>query len=506
MMERLRWSLFMPGDRVLVAVSGGPDSLSLLHALWSEQEAHALATVEAAHLDHELRGNESAAEAAWVTAWCAERGIPCHVGQADVAKLARERKVGKQQAARLARYAFLEEVAAKIGATKIATGHTQDDQVETVLMNVLRGTGLDGLRGIPERRGLFVRPLLDVSRAEIEAYCAAYGLEPRRDPSNLSPDAYTRNRIRLELLPQMEQDYNPGVRQALLRLSEIAGRDSDYLDKQAKASLALATRERDAVHLVLGRPILALLHPALLRYVLRTAIADLRGTGEGVTYEHIEALCGAVTAGQAFGLTLPVPHCAVSVYHERVTLRLGKAAGLTAAAPVSLDVPGTATLAEIGWTFRARLERRRPPRPNSGEPEKDTPVGVRFIAPSSLAAPSFPATPFSLKSGSPELGRGGLSSYQAQFAAGAIQGDTLILRGWQEGDRIDPLGMGGRHKKVGDIFTDAKVPREIRQYVPIVADAQGIIWIVGHCVSERVKVTDSWARTLTLLAEKMPLP
>ena len=119
-LDKVRWPLFAPEDRVLVAVSGGPDSLSLLHVLWAEREARGLAAVEAAHLDHGLRGDESAAEAAWVAAWCAGRGIPCHVGLADVATRARENKQSKQEAARAARYAFLEETAAQIGAGKIA--------------------------------------------------------------------------------------------------------------------------------------------------------------------------------------------------------------------------------------------------------------------------------------------------------------------------------------------------------------------------------------------------
>jgi len=442
---------------VLVAVSGGPDSLSLLHVLWTEREAHGLA-VEAAHLDHGLRGDESAGEAAWVAAWCAGHSIPCHAGRADVAAIARERKQSKQEAARAARYAFLEETAARIGAHKIATGHTRNDQVETVLMNVLRGTGLDGLRGIPAQRGLFIRPLLDVSRAEIEGYCAAHGLEPRRDPSNLSPDAYTRNRIRLELLPLLAREYNPAVAEALLRLSEIAGRDVDYLQTQADAALTEATRERDVFRLVLDRPALARLHPALLRHVLRRAIANLRGTGEGITYDHIEQVCRAVAAPvpRAFGLNLPYPFCTVRVTDERLTLTLANVSASLADVAVPLAVPGMAALPGIDWVVQA----------------------------------SFDALPNAV-----------------MLDADAVSLDALTLRNWRQGDRVDPLGMGGRHKKVSDIFTDAKVPRMERHRVPIVADTQGIVWVVGYCIAERVKVTPVTRRRLYLIAERSePLP
>ena len=461
LLDKLRWPLLTPGDHVLVAVSGGPDSLSLLHVLWSEREARSLAAVEAAHLDHGLRGAESAAEAAWVAAWCAERGIPCHVGLADVAARARDSKSSKQEAARTARYAFLEESAAQIGATKIATGHTRDDQVETVLMNVLRGTGLDGLRGIPAQRGQFVRPLLDVPRAEIEDYCAANGLEPRRDPSNLSPGAYTRNRIRLELLPQLAREYNPAVAEALLRLSEIAGRDLEYLQTQADTALAEATRERDLFRLVLDRPTLARLHPALLRHILRRAIVSLRGTGEGVTYDHIEQACWAVTAltPRAFHLNLSSPHCTIRIADEALTLTLAHVSASLAEVTAPLPIPGAATLPGIDWTVQA----------------------------------SFSA----LSDALPDV---------VVLNADAVSLDTLTIRNWRQGDRVDPLGMRGRHKKVGDIFTDAKVPRAERHRVPIVADAQGIVWVVGHCVAERVKVTPTTRRRLYLGAAREALP
>jgi len=449
--DKLRWPLFAPGDRVLVAVSGGPDSLCLLHVLWSERAARGLAAVEAAHLDHGLRGEESAAEATWVAAWCEERGIPCYVGLVDVAALAAERKTGKQEAARAARYAFLEEVATRIGATKIATGHTRDDQAETVLMNVLRGTGLDGLRGIPARRGPYVRPLLDVSHAETEDYCAAHGLQPRRDPSNLSPAAYTRNRVRLKLLPLLARDYNPAVAASLLRLSEIAARDLDCLQTQAEAALAEATRERDVFRLVLDRSALAGLHPALLRHVLRRAILSLRGTGEGITYDHVEQACRAVTAPKprAFALNLPHPFCTIRVADETLTLTLADASAPPAIVSIPLTVPGTAALPGTDWNVRAGFDAR---------PDAVT------------------------------------------LDADAVSPDALTLRNWRHGDRIDPLGMGGRHKKVGDIFTDAKVPRAARCHIPIIADTQGIVWVVGHCIAGRARVTPDTRRRLYLTA------
>ncbi len=452
MLDQFRWALLSPGDKVLVAISGGPDSLSLLHLLWTQQEARQIRSVEAAHLDHGLRGAESAAEAQWVLDWCAERGIACHVGKADTAAQASAHKQSVQEAARAVRYAFLERTAAAVGADKIATGHTRDDQAETVLASILRGTGLDGLRGIPQRRGLFIRPLLDTARSEIEAYCTEHSLFPRQDISNFSPDHYTRNRIRLELLPLLRRGYNLRVDDALVRLSAIAAQDSDFLATQAQAALADVAREGDALegdafHVQLDRAALTVLHPALLRGVLRQAISRVRGSGTGVSYSHLESVCRAVVApaSETSTFTLPNPPCRVSVEEARVILALPAGNVPAPPAPVFLPVPGEVFFGAAGGRVRAVWQ---------------------------AEAGAVPVD------------------------ADAVDRASLAVRAWRFGDKIDPLGMDGRHKKLSDIFTDAKVPRSERPCVPIVADCWGIVWVPGHTLAERVKVTAETTRVL----------
>ncbi len=462
-MNQFRWALLSPGDKVLVAVSGGPDSLSLLHLLWTEREARQI-SVEAVHLDHGLRGAESTAEAQWVAGWCAERGIVCHVSWEDVAAWASTHKQSTQEAARAVRYAFLERTAASAGADKIATGHTRDDQVETVLGNILRGTGTDGLRGIPERRGSIIRPMLGVPRAEIEAYCAAHGLSPRQDPSNFSPDHYTRNRIRLELMPQLRQEYNSRVDDALVRLSEIAARDSDYLAGQAQAALATAIHSRQNDRVILKRRVVASLHPALLRHVVRLAAAEVRGTAAGISYDLLETLCQAILMRPGlnyitwpvppfFALTLPSPPCHVLVDEGFVYFTMTYRAAKAEAVPVFLSVPGSAVLPEIGWAVQAAWE----------------------VVPNAV-----------------------------RLDADAVDLPTLKARNWRPGDRIDPLGMGGKHKKVSDIFTNAKVPRSERARIPLIVDAHGIVWVAGQTLAERVKVTEKTARVLYLSLHPSP--
>jgi tRNA(Ile)-lysidine synthase len=439
-MQKLRRSLFTPGDRVLVAVSGGPDSLSLLHTLHREQESLGLTALEAAHMDHGLRGNESAAEAIWVRDWCTERGIPCHLGKADTATVAKSHQISTQQAARQVRYDFLDSTAAALGSHRIATAHNQDDQAETVLLNILRGTGLDGLRGIPERRGLYIRPLLSASRSEIEAYCLRYGLEPRRDPSNLLCDHYTRNRVRLELLPQLAREYNAAVSSALVRLSEIARRDADYLHLQAERALLDATLSSGIGKLTLDTAALNALHPALLRHVLRAAVSQIRENTQGITYHSIEKLSRHVSERAdekndvSYQGLFPRPSCHVLLNSDTVIF-------------TREDVP--AMVPQTVWHLTTALV------PQSGE-------------------------------------------YTARVDAEQVDRKTLYVRTWQNGDKIAPLGLGGHHKKLSDIFADAKVPRTQRGSVPIVGDKNGLVWVAGYTLSDLVKVTELTTQTLFL--------
>ena len=279
----------LEGKRLLVAVSGGPDSLALLHALHGLSGEHNL-TLFGAHLNHKLRGAESEADAEFVGDTFQGLGIPFTVDGVDVAAYRRRHKLSLEDAARRVRYSFLADAAAKHGADAIALGHTADDQAETVLMHIIRGSGLDGLRGmqaldrrmIGGRRVALFRPLLDVSRAETEGYCRALRLTPRIDPSNSSPE-FLRNRIRLELVPLLEQ-LNPSVGDALARLARNATQDSDYIREHADAVWREVARLAENGVVRLDAAALGGEHAAIRGRVLRRAIEEAGGE---VTQRHI---------------------------------------------------------------------------------------------------------------------------------------------------------------------------------------------------------------------------
>ncbi len=270
------------GETILVGVSGGPDSICLLHILDHIKETLGV-SLHVVHLNHMLRGAASDADAGYVSRLAQSLGLPATVAARDVPAYKREHRLSVEEAARQVRYDFFTEVAASLGARRIALGHNADDQMETILMHLVRGSGLAGLRGMqpltfwrsPASGACLtvVRPLLEIARKEIDAYCQAYALEPRSDSSNYSLD-YTRNRFRHELVPLLES-YNPNVRAALLRTARAAADAVSYLEEQLSLIWDQVAREQPN-GILLDAKALAALHPALRRHLLRRVLERLR--------------------------------------------------------------------------------------------------------------------------------------------------------------------------------------------------------------------------------------
>jgi tRNA(Ile)-lysidine synthase len=301
-----RWNLLSIGETVVVGVSGGADSLALLHLLSGWQHSLKL-TLHVATLDHGLRGAAGAADADFVEHYCHDNNLDCTRARVDVSALAGQKRLGIEAAARLARYQFLGQTAQQIGATSIAVAHHADDQAETVLMHLLRGAGLRGLGGMLPSSSLagfepirLIRPLLSVTRSQIEAYCTAHGLRPRHDATN-ADTAMLRNRLRLEILPQLES-VNPRLRVMLTQLAESARVDDSYLAEQLRAALApIVKREPDRV--IVSRGEYRLLHPALQRRAIMDLTRQLDPTHE-IDYLHVIEAVELASAGEQGGVAL----------------------------------------------------------------------------------------------------------------------------------------------------------------------------------------------------------
>ncbi len=443
--------------RLLVAVSGGPDSVCLLHILANLREELDI-RLHVAHLNHQLRGAESEADAHYVSNLAQQLGIPAIIGQRDVKSYQAQARLSLEEAAREVRYAFLAEVAESIEASRVAVGHTLDDHIETILMHLIRGTGTRGLRGLQpstiwqsSKNSLtVVRPLLSVSRQETAGYCHTHQLMPRIDASNLSLSPL-RNRIRHQLLPLL-QSYNPRVAEALLRTARIAGDDLTFLDKEI-ASVWDKIAQKQGNTVILDKEKFLELPSALKRHLLRTAIEKLLGNLKDIETRHIEAIMTALTKPAGKRLSLP-RGLIFSIEYNKYLLGPDPAA-LSPFPPLNAEFPIRITGETVisNW----RIEATTIEREQMTEKDKD------FIA---------------------------------YFDFNKV-GDKLIVRPRQPGDRFQPLGMS-QPKKLGEFMIDAKIPRAWRQRIPIVCSPRHILWVVGWRIDERVKVTDNTRQVLRL--------
>jgi tRNA(Ile)-lysidine synthase len=474
------YGLLARGDGVVVGVSGGPDSLCLLHVLLRLREAYDL-RLHVAHLHHGARGADADADAEFVAALAAEWGLAVTVEKQDVPALAREHRLAFEEAARRVRYAFLARVAAETGAHKIAVGHNADDQAETVLMHFLRGAGPAGLRGmlpatpITDYRLLdilhpasciLIRPLLEVVRAEIERYCADHGLKPRFDRSNLDT-TYFRNRLRHELLPLLET-YNSNVRDRLCHTAAVVAADYELLAQlQGRAWNDVVREEREAA-VVFDRASWRALPVALQRAVLRQAVYRLRRSLRDVDFVHVEdaRLVGlnGETGAQA---TLP-GGLAFTVGYETLTVGDEGDAGpppdhplLWRSEPLPVRVPGATALPESDWVLRAELLET---------------WDVQRIADNA-------------------------DPWTAYLDADALA-DPLVLRPRRRGDRFCPQGMGGHSVKLSAFLINRKVLRVWRDHVPLLVAGDSIVWVCGQHVGEGAAVGAETRRVARMRFER----
>ncbi len=409
-------SLFSPGDRVICGVSGGADSMALLHCLHS-LEAELEITVEAAHFNHKLRGEESDGDETFVKDFCHQIGIPLLLGQEDVAQYSRDHHMGPEEAARQCRYAFFRSLGGKI-----ATAHNADDNLETVLMHLIRGSGLRGLCGIPPKRDNIVRPLLFATREEILAYLEKEGLSYREDSSNHSL-SYTRNRIRHHVLPLLRGE-NPEISHGILQQSRLLRSEDRLLDMQAKE---LLQRDETGAYFVL--PLLSAPDP-LQRRALRLMVGEY--LEQDVSLVHIEALQELLRS--------PIPSAQVSLPHSLTACRSYDILYFTRdqdTAPslqeTPLQIPGETEIPGTPWKIFCKIQKN-------------------FI--------KMTNTPF-------------------HFAIkyDMISASVLHVRSRQTGDSLQL--PHGHSKSLKKLMIDRKIPRQDRDLLPVITDGQNILAVAG---------------------------
>ena len=450
-----RHDLWQPTTRLVAAVSGGSDSVALAVLLCDLHQRRDLELVAIAHLNHGIRGADADEDQRFCEGVAAELGFPFETARVDVPALAQRQRLSIEVAGRRARQEFFREVLASRSADRLATAHTEDDQAETVLLRLIRGTGLKGLSGIAPARGPLIRPLLECSRRELQDELGRRHRTWREDSTNLDL-SNPRNRLRLEVLPLLETHFNPSVRTSLKRLADHARADEMLLAREAAAATVTAVRLDSDGSVRLVESVLRQLPGAITRRVVQHALALASGanTPEADEVSAVQAvLMGEVAAAEILG---------VRAEHSGGCVVLVRSGSAPPPRPFrfNLQVPGTVQAPDLSWVLEAEGPRARPAGTVGADSHTDSVTSVEIEA------------------------RG--------------LGPGLVVRSREPGDRIRPLGLGGR-KKLQDVFVDRKVDRDERDRVPVITDERGkIVWVAGHVLSEEFRVTDQTKAVIIL--------
>ena len=447
----LKNNLIEEKDSVIVGVSGGPDSICLLHILNSIKDEYNI-KIYAAHLNHRIRGIESQKDAAYVAKICDDMGITCFIKAIDVVKYCEENRLSVEEGARTLRYNLFFDIKEKVKANKIAVAHNVNDQVETILMRIMRGTGLKGLKGIAHKRSDgIIRPLLDIERRDIEAYCEMHDLKPRIDASNLE-DIYTRNKIRLKLLPYMMDNFNPNIVDSICRMTATLSDDSDFIEEESNKYFhqICESRAENIVNIDLEK--LNFVHMAIKNRIIRKAIGYIMGNIVGIEQKHIEDI-KTMIAEDKLESRLDLPK-GIMVYKKKNSIIITNEEILYDLINYNYKLPksGYIKIKELNYIVESKI------------------IDIN------------------------EYDKNDKDEFTKFFDSDKIYGN-LIVRNRKNGDKIKMLGLGGS-KKLKDLFIDLKVPKEDRDKVPILCDDEGIIWVIGHRISEDYKVDNSTKNVL----------
>lgn len=439
-------NMIKPGDTVIVAVSGGPDSMALLHMLLRLQ-MRADIKLAAAHLNHGLRP-EAAAEEDFVKLYCARAGIPCYIRRIKVGEIAEREGRSLEETGRQCRYDFFNEIRQELNEALIATAHHQDDRAEGVLLNLIRGTGIKGLRSIMPVNGHIIRPLLLLTRDEIMTYLQENHVAYCTDESNYDP-VYLRNRVRLGLLPYLRKEFNANIVKGLNQLADLAAAENEWMEWHCEKCWSYTAIEQEG-EIILRVTHLTEMHPAMQRRVIIRALAYFGGE-TGWSMDDVSYVLKMLDqTGSSKAIRLKKGVIVKKVYGE---LRL--TAGVREEVPFRYDVPvpGELIIKETGQTLEFEVEERQDREGRMGEI---------------------------------------LLDYDH------LQGERLVVRSRQPGDYFHPAGAPGG-KKLKEFFIDIKLPYDERGKVPVLAGENGIIYaVLGHRIGQAAAISPETKKLLVI--------
>ena len=473
--------LISSGDGVVVGISGGPDSLCLAHILLGLRKDMGF-EICLAHLNHSLRGEESEDDMDFVSRLSREWDVTAIFETADVYDYIFKKRLNLEEAARVLRYNFFVKAAFQFNGNKVAVGHTADDQVETVLMHLLRGSGMRGIRGMSPSfswRGesgnvKVVRPLLDVWRRETEEYCRLNGLEPRLDSSN-TDRTFLRNRLRLELVPYLE-NINARAKEAILRFARINAGEGDYLDSEVER-LAGETIFEAGPALFLKTDKILSCHPALQRLLLLKALGKIYGSARDLEAHHIERLRDASGSKAGTRVTLPDGLLFLRDYEGGWLCHNEEEVCPFPSLSGEQEIPLAGRISFGGWEIITRRVQDAESEVRSQESE--------------ASRSSFEMV----------TGKDSLPVFKAVLSLERVKG-KLHMRSRRDGDRFQPLGMN-IPKKLQDFMTDEKIPRWWRDRIPLVCAGQDILWVAGWRIGELARAREEDEKIIEVELKKI---
>ncbi|MDP9751602.1 tRNA lysidine(34) synthetase TilS [Thermoanaerobacter pentosaceus] len=443
-----RYKMIKENDKIVMGVSGGPDSLCMLDILYNLKDLFNL-KLYVVHVNHMIRGEEARRDAQFVENICCKLKLPFFLFEKDVKKIAKEMGYSEEEAGRYVRYQAFEEVLKEVKGNKIAVAHNKNDVVETVFLNLIRGAGMTGLIGIKPVNGNIIRPLIEIERKEIEIYLKEKGLKPAIDFTNYE-DLYKRNKVRLKLIPFINETFEVDIIKNIYRMAKIILEENDYLEKECeKIFNEVCYFNQEEIFADIEK--LRVQHHAIQRRLVRLMYQKLKGDIYGLEYIHVEDVLSLLDKPTSSKIDLPFEIEALKSYNNLIMRKVKQKEVKTFWA--KLNIPGITNIDGIGQF-------------------KTTVLGIE------------------------EVKKLDIGKYTKFFDYDKIQKD-VVIRNRQAGDVFSPLNMGGS-KKLKEFFVDEKIPREIRNSIPLLAIGNEIVWVVGYRMSDKFKVDKNTKKVLVI--------
>lgn len=449
-----KYNLIKKSENIVVGVSGGPDSMALLYML-IELKKEIDFNIYIAHVNHGVRGKDALEDQSFVKRQAERLNLPYYTKDVDMIGYGREKGITAEEAGRELRYGFFREIIKSLGGGKIAVAHNKNDQAETLIMRFIRGTGIDGLKGMEYISGDIIRPILGISRGDIEKYIKDNNIETVSDMTNFQP-IYNRNKIRLEVIPYIEKNFNPNIIETMWRTSEISALDSDFLTKHTKDIYKSIVKSESDGRIVLDAKEFSKFHLSIKQRLIRNSILEINNSLQGITEAQISNSIDLIDKGQTGKEVHLSNNIVVKTNYDQIIIQARTKQEDDFIYKISY--PGVMDLEDIGYSLDIDLISKE----DYLKEKRD-----RFTR---------------------------------YFDLDKVRGD-LIVRNRKPGDRFIPFGMKGS-KKIKDYFIDEKIPKDLRDKIPLILDNESILWVIGYRTDEKYRINDDTRHVLKISYEK----